>query len=140
MIERRSLTLGATTLWWLEMVAQVEEHGNVANCRTWFFFRKESSSAQMTGHRGEEYGVVLVDENTGRSISNVTTLRVYKKTERHTATESGRAKYVTLSQCLVNDQEGTFSTSDDQSEVEKCMCGSLRLDKTGRIIIAETTH
>jgi hypothetical protein len=35
---------------------------------------------------------------------------------------------------LESKKDGSFSTSDDQSEVEKCLGGSLREDKRGRLI------
>jgi hypothetical protein len=41
---------------------------------------------------------------------------------------------------LIGCPKKNFSTSDDQSGVEKRMGGCLGEDKTGRIIISETTQ
>ena len=49
-------------------------------------------------------------------------------------------KYGKVMAVLIGCPKKNFSTSDDQSGVEKRMGGCLGEDKTGRIIISETTQ
>ena len=55
-------------------------------------------------------------------------------------TSSEERKYGEVFAVLIGCPKKNFSTSDDQSVVEKCMGGCLGEDKTGRIIISETTQ
>jgi hypothetical protein len=55
-------------------------------------------------------------------------------------TSSEERKYGEVFAVLIGCTKKNFSTSDDQSKVEKRMGGCPFEDKTGRIIISETTQ
>ena len=96
----------------------------------------------MTGSgRRKERKNAIVANDTGRNIlSSDKGMNMKNWVLPKTTMMPGLRKYGEVIAVLIGCPKKNFSTSDDQSEVEKCMGGCLGEDKTGRIIISETTQ